>query len=355
MYSDTLFQNEKNMQKRAVLLVNLGSPSSPRIWDVYRFLTSFLNDKRVIDLPWALRLFLVNLIIIPFRVRKSSRLYSQVWTKDGSPLVFHSERLLSKIKTQTDGEFDVFWAWRYGKPGLKKTLQEIESRNYRELMIIPLFPQYASSSSGAVIQKAIEILAQMKRIPKFSVIDYFFDYEQFTDVWVSHLKEYSKKEFDHVLFSFHSLPIKQTEMMHRKGSCKTYACREQISGENRYCYHAQCYAHARLLASRLHLQPDDYTVCFQSRFAKKWLHPFTDELIVEKAKAGTEKLLVIPLSFVADCLETNVEIAQEYKDLFQKHGGKTLSMAESLNDSDEWVKCLIGIIKDNFSEKKKSP
>ncbi len=332
------------MQKTAVVLVNLGTPDSSSTKDVRKFLSEFLNDSRVIDLPWLARKLLVNLIIVPFRAPKSAKMYQKLWIEEGSPIIFHGNKLLGKLNEQSDGSWKAFLAMRYRKPSLKNVLNEIRKEHFEKIVIAPLFPQYASSTSGSVIEKAMSILKKWPEMPQFEFISQFYNHPAFIDAWIERMKAYQPDNYEHVIFSYHGLPLNQVEMTHFDESCQTHKCTQEINEANKFCYQAQCYATTRLIAEKLNLKERNYTVCYQSRFGKNWLNPFADKVIEEKAKTGVKKLLVFPLSFVADCLETNLEIATEYAELFKHCGGEELVMVESLNAEKFWVNALKNII-----------
>ncbi len=332
------------MQKNAVLLVNLGTPDAPVKRKVRKFLSEFLNDPRVIDLPYLARKILVNFIIVPFRAGKSTRMYKKIWTENGSPILFHTKNLLEKLNQNPSENFSYFFAMRYGEPSIETTLQKIRKENYQSLQIIPLFPQYASSTSGSIIEKCTKITGKETELSNTYTTQYFYNKPVFTRLWTNRLKAINYMKYEHVLFVFHGLPVRQVEQMHNNESCEKFDCCTQLSNENSLCYQAQCYHHSRLLAMELELDETQYTVCFQSRFGKKWLSPFADKIIIRKAKEGLKKILVVPLSFVADCLETRLEIEIEYANLFQENGGEQLVMAESLNSDDDWADALKLII-----------
>lgn len=334
------------MNKKAILLINLGSPKSPQKRDVRKFLSEFLNDPRVIDLPWLARKLLVNLIIVPFRASKSAKMYQQVWKKEGSPILFHGTKLVEKLNETSDGSWDAFLAMRYQTPSIKSVLTQIKNENYSEIIIVPLFPQYASSTSGSIIEECMKIIKKWPSMPKMKIINQFYDHPAYIDSWLEKIKKYDFKKYDHYLFSYHGLPLNQVEMTHNNESCQKHKCTQLINEQNKFCYQAQCYHNTRLIADKLNLNKGMYTVAFQSRFGKNWLSPFADKILEEKAREGKKRILVFPFSFVADCLETELEIAKEYQELFVSNGGKDLVMVHSLNAEDFWVNALKTIILD---------
>ncbi len=333
------------MTKTAVLLINLGTPDKPTRKAVARFLREFLCDKRVMDIPYFLRKLLVHLIIVPFRSGKSAEMYRQLWTKKGSPILYHTRNLNNKLQNSLPDKYKVFMAMRYGNPSLSNELEKIKKGQFQKLIIIPLFPQYASSTTGSIIDKTLNIIQKWNYIPELKIISGFYQNKLFTKAWAEKIRKANFKEYEHILFSYHGLPERHVEQTHQNKPCTDFNCTREINEQNHACYRAQAYHNTRLLADELSLDEKQYTVCFQSRFGKRWLSPFTEDLIIEKAHSGVKKLLVIPMSFVADCLETIVEINTEYKELFLNNGGNELKMPESLNDDDIWVDALAGMVK----------
>ena len=335
--------------KTAVLLINLGTPDSPSIKDVGKYLFEFLNDPRVIDIPAIARFLLVNLIIIPFRVSNSTKIYKQLWTDKGSPILIYGESVQQKLQQALGDEFGVELAMRYQNPSLDDVIKQIETKNYGKIIILPLFPQYASASTGSAIDKAIKLIGKWWVIPEIKIINQFYNDDGFLKTIIERAKKYNLDEYDHILFSYHGLPVRQVDKVYSDGRlCEGHDCETEINETNEYCYKATCYATTRLLAGKLNLSKDRYTVCFQSRLDKKWLAPFSDKVVIEQAKKGAKKLLVFSPAFVADCLETTVEIGIEYQLLFQKHGGEKIQLVESLNDHPMWIDALRDLVLRNI-------
>jgi ferrochelatase len=339
--------------KNGVLLVNLGTPDSPSVKDVRRYLFEFLNDPRVIDLPAALRFFLVNLIIVPFRAPKSAKIYKDLWNslpgnKQGSPILIYGLSVKEKLQIALRDYFDVELAMRYQSPSLDKVLNQMRQKNYKKIIVIPLFPQYASATTGSVIDKVMKIICKWWVIPEIKIIGQFYDNEGFLNTIAERAKQYSLEDYDHILFSYHGLPVRQVNKAHPDiKTCKEDNCKNEINDNNRYCYNAACYATTRLIASKLNIPEEKYTVCFQSRLDKNWLEPFADKVIIEWAKKGAKKLLVFSPAFVADCLETTIEIGKEYQQLFVEHGGEKVQLVESLNDHPLWINTLKEVVLNN--------
>lgn len=327
-------------KKKGLLLINLGTPDSPSVGDVRSYLSQFLNDPRVIDIPWLSRKILVNLFIVPFRAPKSAAIYKKLWTADGSPLLYYGEKVQQLLQTAVGDSYEVHLAMRYKNPSIPDVLESMRQKNYDEIVVLPMFPQYASASTGSALDEVLRVIRNWWVIPEIRLIGQYYDHPLFIDAIVERAKPHDVTQYDHILFSYHGLPERQVDKVHPKGSCSDYKCREEINSENTLCYQATCYATTRLIATRLGLKPDQYTVCFQSRLDQKWLKPFSDEVVVDCARKGMKKILVFSPAFTADCLETVIEIGEEYQDLFAANGGEKVQLVESLNDHPVWIRCL---------------
>ena len=337
------------MNKTGVLLIQLGTPDSPSVPHVRKYLREFLNDARVIDIPWIARKLLVNLIIVPFRAPKSAKVYQKLWTEKGSPLLFYSESLAQKLQKILGDSYEVELAMRYQSPSMDEVLERMRQKNYNKLLILPLFPHYASATSGSAADKAMKIIKKWWVIPEVKMITQFWDDEGYLNAFTERGRQYKIAEYDHVIFSYHGLPVRQVDKVYVDGKpCDDHNCENEITEENKYCYKAQCYATTRALAERLNIPTEKYTVSFQSRLDKNWLTPFTDKVVIEQAEKGTKKLLVFSPAFVADCLETVIEIGDEYQLLFKEHGGEKVQLVESLNDNDTWVAAVKDLIVKNL-------
>lgn len=329
--------------KKGILLVNLGTPDSPSVSDVRRYLNEFLTDGRVIDIGLIRRNLLVRGIIAPFRAPKSAKIYKRVWTEEGSPLLIHGIRVQQLLQEKLDDAFVVELAMRYQNPSIKSGLERLKSAGVHSIKVIPLFPQYASASTGSVHQKVMEIVSKWQVIPPISFVNSFHDHPKIIKVFAENGRKYGPENYDHILFSFHGLPERQLLKADDSGKCclKSKDCCSRLTAANQYCYSAQCYDTARLIAKELDLKPDQYTVCFQSRLGKTpWIQPFTNEVVHRLAKEGKKRLLVFSPAFVADCLETLYEITEEYHDEFVAAGGEKVQLVESLNDHPEWINTL---------------
>jgi len=334
-----------NSNRTAVLLVNVGTPDEPTVPAVCRYLFKFLNDRRVIDLPLVLQKLLVNLIIVPFRAPKSAKLYQMLWTPDGSPLTVNAEKNRSRLQEALGEEFEVLVAMRYENPSLRKVLRQIRDSGFGRLLVIPVFPQYASSTTGTVAQFVFREISGWEVIPELTMINQFYDHPLFIRAFSERIKEHQPETWDHLIFSYHGLPVRQIRKVHSRVNPDECSCEVALPAHGRFCYRATCYETTRLLAGALNLSKERYSVAFQSRLNKNWLEPFTDATLVKLAKEGHKRVLVVAPAFVADCLETTVEIGIEYQNLFEKHGGERVQLVESLNDHPLWIDTLKEIIK----------
>lgn len=316
------------MKRQAILLVNIGTPDSPSVADVRKFLSEFLNDKRVITLPWLVRKILVNLIIVPFRAPRSAALYRQLWSADGSPLLIHSKSLVRKLQVRMGEKYALFLAMRYGNPGLERVIASLIKDQYDELVLVPLYPQWAEATTESTIARVKEILHDSGDSIAIRIVPPFFNHPAFVDAFSHLASRYQPGTWDHVIFSFHGLPITKD------------------GGSERY--RTACCETAFAIAKKLTLSENGYSISFQSRLTKNWLSPFTDQTLTNLAQEGKKRVLILSPSFVADCLETVVEIGIEYRNLFISLGGSELQLVESLNDNDMWVSGLQELIEEQL-------
>jgi protoporphyrin/coproporphyrin ferrochelatase len=330
--------------KTGVLLINLGTPDSPSVSDVRSYLSQFLNDPRVIDIPWLLRKMLVNLIIVPFRAPKSAKIYKKLWTANGSPLLYYSERVKELLQKDLGSAYEVHLAMRYKNPSIPDVLGVMKRKNYHRIIVLPLFPQYASASTGSAHEEVMRVISKWWVIPDVSFISQYYDHPAFINAIVDIGKKYNHNEYDHVLFSYHGLPERHVDKVYNDGLCTDHNCENEITDDNTYCYKATCYATTRLLAAALNIPAEKYTVCFQSRLDDKWLKPFSDKVVEECGRKGMKKILAFSPAFTADCLETIIEIGEEYQEIFHQNGGDKVQLVESLNDHPLWISCLKEIV-----------
>ncbi len=333
-------------QRIGLLLVNLGTPDAPHAPQVRRYLREFLNDPRVIDINPVGRWLLLNLIILPFRPAKSAEAYQKVWRDDGSPLLVHSQALRDAVAPRLPG-MSVELAMRYGNPDIASALDRLHDAGCDHLVVLPLYPQYAASSTGSTVELVYREAAKRWNTPFITVVPPFYDdlrfIEAFAQVAQPVLDELSP---DHVLMSFHGLPERH---MHKSDPSGTHClakddCCDRIGEHNRNCYRAQCYATARSLAGRLGLKRQDWGVAFQSRLGRTpWIKPYTDEQLPALVERGVKRLAVMCPAFVADCLETLEEIGMRADEDFRAAGGERLVLVPSLNAHPAWVDTVVGL------------
>ncbi|MBL7930893.1 MAG: ferrochelatase [Bacteroidia bacterium] len=336
------------MRKKAILLINLGTPDAPTPSKVGKYLTEFLNDKRVIDINALGRFFLVNLIIVPFRRFKSSKLYQAIWTKEGSPLLLNSIALKEKLQKELGSDYIVELAMRYQTPSIASVLEKLREQRPEKITILPLYPQYASSSTGSTLEEVFRIIRRWEVIPDIQSISKFYDHPKFIEAFVEEAKKHNIAEYDHIIFSYHGLPERQIlkASAHYGGNtCQMGACCNTITKNNQYCYRANSMETTRQLVTALNIPEGKYTSSFQSRLDDGWLKPYSDKVVAELAEKGAKKLLIFSPAFVADCLETIYEIGTEYEEIFKHHGGEKVTLVNSLNSNDTWVKAVGEMVK----------
>ena len=337
----------KNKFKTGVLIVNLGTPDSPNTPDVRKYLREFLMDGRVLDIPAAVRWPLVNLIISPFRGPKSAKIYKELWEERGSPLKFYGEDAEKMLQERLGDEYVVKLAMRYQSPSMDEGLDLFKKSGFRKIIIVPLFPQYASASSGSVFEKAMKIVSSWQVIPELQFTNTFFDHPKFIAHFADTARKYMAKDhYEHFLFSYHGLP----ERHMRKGDCtgevcKLGSCCDTLHSMNQLCYRAQCFETTRLMVKELGLEEGTYTTSFQSRLGNDpWIQPYTDDIVKDLATSGKHSVLAFSPAFVSDCLETTIEVGEEYKEMFEENGGKHWQLVESLNNSPVWIDLLEDLI-----------
>ena len=331
--------------KKALLLVNLGTPDKPTYLSVFKYLRQFLMDGRVININPFLRFILVNFIICPTRSFSSTKVYKEVWDKNtGSPLLHNTTKLAEKLVNKVQ-DYDVYFAMRYQNPSIESVINKILETNPDEITVLPLFPHYAAATTGSVYQEISRIISKKWVVPNIRFINQFYDNEKFIDAWVDKASKFDLNSYDKVIFSYHGIPNSHVDNVYPDSLCSDHNCESEVTNENKFCYKATTYETTKILASRLNLSPDKYQVTFQSRLTNKWLTPFTDEVLESLPTNGNKNVLVFSPAFTADCLETIIEIGDEYKELFLEAGGEKLDYVESLNYSDLWADAIIDIIK----------
>ena len=327
---------------KGALLVNLGSPNSTSVKDVKNYLDEFLMDKRVIDTPYLVRAFIVKGIILNTRPKKSAEAYKKIWWPEGSPLIVLSERLHKKVQENSD--IPVELAMRYGKPSIKSGIQKLAEQGVTEILLIPLYPQFAMATTETIVVLANKIIK--KHFPSIKITDVpaFYNKTDYIEVLGNSIQKHlEEKKPEHLLFSYHGVPerhIKKSDIT--KSHCKIDgSCCNTPSEAHEFCYRHQCYETTKQVAEKLNLKEGSYSTSFQSRLGRDpWLQPYTDQTIDNFAKKGIKNLAVVTPAFVSDCLETLEEIGMEAKHSFEENGGEHFSTIPCLNDNDDWANTL---------------
>jgi protoporphyrin/coproporphyrin ferrochelatase len=343
----------ETLHRTGILLVNLGTPDAPEPGPVRRYLREFLADPRVIDINPIGRAALLYLVILPFRPKRSAAAYRKIWTPQGSPLLVHSQALLEALRERI-AEHPVELAMRYGQPSIADALARLRERSCDRLVVLPLYPQYASSSTGSTVERIYRLTASLWNTPYINVIPPFYEHPAFLAAFAEVARPtLAALAPDHVLFSFHGLPERHVIASADPKLCVARPdCCEQLVDGNRNCYRAQCFATARGLAAALELGSahgldQRWSISFQSRLGKTpWIKPYTDEVIPALAKRGVGKVAVLCPAFVADCLETLEEIGIRAREDFLAAGGSALELVPSLNSHPRWVAAVEQIIRE---------
>lgn len=364
--------------KQGILLVNLGTPDSPHPDDVGRYLKQFLMDPFVVDIPKALRWFLVNVLIVPRRKFKSALAYETIWTPEGSPLAIHLKNLVRELQS-VKSDAVVVGAMRYGNPSIEKGILELKKRNVTDVVVVPLYPQYAESSTRSSLVEVEESFSRLEWRPRVKTILNFFDDLKHADAWADLIAEQfelavktsDKRELPHVLLSYHGLPERHLKKSDASGNhCldggsptlaesknRIYACCQKAIESRcpalQTCYRAQSLRTSQLIVSALgrrgiSLNESQWSMSFQSRLGRTpWIRPYTDDVIPALAKSGVKSLVVATPSFVADCLETIEEIGDRAKSDFLSSGGNEFRRVSCLNTSPSWLEALANLVDRN--------
>jgi len=330
-----------------LLLCNLGTPAEPTTASVRRYLRQFLADPRVLDIHPVGRWLLLNLIILPLRSSKSAAAYRKIWSERGSPLLWHSQDLVAAVREQLGPDWAVELGMRYGHPSIGSALEKLRSAGADRVVVFPLYPQYAVSSTGSTVAEVFRLAARPWSPPSLTFVEAFYDDPGFIEAFAAVGGPILKSaEPDHVLMSFHGLPERHMRKTDATGRhCLAGAdCCDRIVSANRNCYRAQCFATARALAGGLGLAEGSWSVSFQSRLGRTpWIHPYTDVVIPRLAAEGRKRLVVFSPAFVADCLETVEEIGMRAKEQFLAAGGEQLTLVPSLNATPAWVDAVVAL------------
>ena len=317
--------------RTGVLLVNLGTPDAPTASAIRRYLREFLSDRRVVELPRILWLSLLYLFILPFRPRKLVHAYSKVWTDEGSPLLAISRAQQTALQLELGDRAQVGLAMTYGKPSIASAMQQFEQDGVRRLLVLPLYPQYSGTTTAAVYDAVFRVLNTQRWMPDLRTVGSYHDHPQYIEALAASIDAHWSQQGrgEHLLMSFHSIPRRYLE-----------------AGDPYFC---QCHKTARLLAARLGLNADQWSVSFQSRLGRQpWLQPYTDIVLPELARKGLRKLDLVCPGFSADCLETLEEVAIRYADDFRNAGGEALRYIPALNAAPDHIAMLAGLCREHL-------
>jgi protoporphyrin/coproporphyrin ferrochelatase len=337
--------------KRAILLLNLGSPDSTSTPDVHRYLMEFLMDGRVIDYPYLFRKLLVGGIIVPFRAAKSAEAYKTIWTPEGSPLILLTRQLQAALQQRVAAPVEI--AMRYGHPSMEEAYERLLKKmpDLEEVIAIPLYPHYAMASYETAVEHAKEVHRRKKYTFSLDFIPPFYNEPAYLRALSEHIRPYLAAEYDHILFSYHGVPARHIKKTDVTGChcLQSAACCETPSPAHARCYRHQCFTTTREMVRFLDIPEGKYSNSFQSRLGKGWLEPFTDIRLEEMPKEGIKKLLILCPAFVSDCLETLEEIAIRGKETFMGAGGEAYTMIPCLNTAPLWVDALAGWVEPKTS------
>jgi len=325
---------------KAILLVNLGSPDSPAVPDVRRYLNEFLMDARVIDTPWLLRRLIVGMILIR-RPREAAHAYQSIWTPAGSPLVATSRNVQAKLQARLDVPVEL--AMRYQNPSIAAAVTSLAARGVSELLLIPLFPHYAMSSYETAVVRVQEVVRKLAPGMKVVVQPPYGDAPDFIAAMVAMARGFLQAPYDHFLFSFHGLPerhLRKSDPTHAHCLTRPDCCRVPNEAHG-YCYRHQCFRTAEAFAEAAHLPAGTWSVSFQSRLGKDpWLKPYTDFELERLPREGYKRVVVMSPAFVADCLETIEELGIRGRETFLAAGGTSFQLIPCLNEHPAWIGVL---------------
>lgn len=325
---------------KGILLVNLGSPRSTEVKDVKEYLDEFLMDERVIDYRWFFRTLLVRGIILRTRPKKSAQAYKTVWTDQGSPLIVITQQIKDKLEKIVDLPVEI--GMRYAEPSIETGLRKLQAQGVDEVVLFPLYPQYAMSTTETVVEKAKEVQKKFFPSMKINYVAPFYNRSIYIEALSESIKENLPESYDMLQFSYHGVPERHLYKTDPTKTCKIGdCCMKDDYPAHPYCYRHQCFKTTELVRERLGIAPEKVVVSFQSRLGKdKWIEPYTDQTLEHLPKKGVENLAIVCPAFVSDCLETLEEISVEGKEEFLEAGGKEFTYLPCLNDDDRWIEVV---------------
>ena len=341
---------ESRISKKGILLVNLGSPKSTKVEDVKEYLDEFLMDERVIDYRWFFRSLLVQGIILRTRPPKSAEAYKTVWTDEGSPLIVITQKIQQKLQKLVDVPVEI--GMRYAEPSIQTGLQKLVDQGVTEIVLFPLYPQYAMSTTETVVEKAEEVRKKLFPQIKINYVQPFYNRDIYIDCLSESIKEKLPENFDALQFSYHGVPERHIFKTDPTKTCNLNdCCSRDHNPSHNFCYRHQCFKTTELVLEKLNLPKEKALVTFQSRLGKdKWIEPYTDETLENLPKKGIKNLAIVCPAFVSDCLETLEEISVEGKEEFLHAGGENFHYIPCLNDEDRWIEVVKTLCEEKLSE-----
>lgn len=340
---------------KAVLLLNLGTPSEPTAKGLRDFYKHFFSDPYVFDFNAVGRWLLRNLIILPFRAPRVAKDYASIWTDQGSPLKVYADRMQQSVQGDFDAageEVIVVNGMAYSEPFVWDVMQELERRGVTDLLLLPMYPQYSTATTASIFHEVKKAAGKWEIQPNMLFVDDLFQEEAFIRAWsIVITKHLQTEQYDHVVFSYHGIPEKTIKKTDSANVCVFGQCCAEINADNRYCYRAQCVQTTEAIVRALGWEEVSYSVAFQSRFGPlPWLQPYLDEHLKSLLEEDKKKVAVVTPSFVSDCLETLFEIGQEYRDEFTEAGGEEFKLIPNLNDDQAWFNSVFEIARKQLSQ-----
>ena len=333
---------------KAVLLLNLGTPAEPTTKGLRQFYKYFFSDPYVFDMNPLGRWLLRNLIIQPFRAPKTAKDYAGIWMEGGSPLKVYADRLQQNVQAAFAAAGEdvlVVNGMAYSAPFIGETMADLERLGVRDILVLPLFPQYSTATSASVFHGVRKAASRWKAEPNLHFINDLYSEPDFINAWVALVKQHIQPgTVDHVIFSYHGLPEQAIKKIDTDDVCKFGVCCQKITDSNRLCYRAQCVATTTGVVQAMGWEKDYYSIAFQSRFGRQvWIQPYLDQHILELVRSGHKRIAVLTPSFVSDCLETIHEIGMEYRHQFMEAGGEEFVLVPNLNDDPHWMAAVYQI------------
>ena len=343
---------------KAILILNVGTPAEPTARGLRQFYKFFFSDPFVFDMPGWSRWLLRNFIILPFRAPKTAKDYKKIWLENGSPLKVYTEELCENLQKSLDpskNRIVVAMGMAYSEPFISDTMSRLQRQGVRDILILPLFPQYSTATTGSLIHGVEQAAAKWEEVPRMVMVDDLYSELAFVNAWASLINKHLPRDnpgtnVEHVIFSYHGLPEKNIKKADENNYCEFGSCCDVINEKNQSCYRAQCMQTTRSIVAALGWREDFYSIAFQSRFGRDpWIQPYLDEHLIQLAGRGVKRVAVATPSFVSDCLETIHEIGIEYRKLFIEHGGEELILIPNLNNDENWFSAVVQIIENHLN------